>query len=258
MTKGFHAVRKRIYRNILAVWGPQFLNHAISVLFLFLQYLFPTVQHLDNAFLITDPLHGGSELDRTPCDSEQENVSCWWIFLGQYHPHVPVLTGEWKLTGKQRAGTSLSPFFPHMDGGRAWPHCFSSFFGSQLHLNSNYSPYAAASKIQISAIRRVHFCRFKPKTCPTNSIPTAEPLGYASPWPLCPVCDLLLQIQQECCLSHQLLAAGQGFEVQNQQTKAKLASHLLQLLRSQLKALMERSTRFHDSYIWKFPLQNHW
>lgn len=167
-----------------------------------------------------------------------------------------VLIGKWKIWKTENRCFSFTLFL-HMDGCRAWTHCFSSFFGSQLHLNSNYSPYTAASKIQISAIRRVHFCRFKPKTCPTNSIPTAEPSAYSSHWPLCPVCDLLLQIQQECCLSHQLLAAGQGFEVQNQQTKAELASHLLQLLRPQLQALMERSTRFHDSYIWKFPLQNH-
>lgn len=99
---------------------------------------------------------------------QQENVSCWWIFLGQYHPNVPVssfgrkMENHWKIENRLFSFT----FFLYMDGCRAWTHCFSSFFGGQLHLNSEYSPYPAVSKMQTSAMRRVHFCRYKPKTHP--------------------------------------------------------------------------------------------
>lgn len=100
--------------------------------------------------------------------NEQENVSSWFIFLGQYPPHVPVsifdrkMENHWKTQNRHFSST----YFLHMDGCRTQTHCLGSSFGSQLHLSSNDSQYTALPKMQISATRRVLFGRFKPKTYP--------------------------------------------------------------------------------------------
>lgn len=170
MSAGLNLVRKwGISGSILAESGLQFLNHAIKVLFwsaIFVSYPAALRQCLPCKRSSPWRIRGGQST--TWHSSKQKNVSCWCIFLGQYHPYAPVISFHrkmeipWKIEIRFFYFTILSTW---MAAGHGTTVSVISL-GVNCIFMSNHSQYTPVPKMQISAIRRVHFFRFKRKTYP--------------------------------------------------------------------------------------------
>lgn len=167
MSAGLNSVRKRgMSGRILTESGLQFLNCTIKVLLLSAIFV-PCPAALRECFPCKRSslwsIWGGQTT--TWHSSELKNVSCWFIFSGA----VPSLCSRnqfWEKNGNSLENRNQVLFFLHFHTHRQLQGRAGVSLGVNCISMSDYSQYTPVPKMQISAMRKVHFCRFKPKPYP--------------------------------------------------------------------------------------------